>query len=217
MASFHENDSRASSTDGVSTGEKVAADVNVSATEDTSNVTADESNANHNETEGRGYMKDIGSENNGKATEVDEEIDEDSERPTIAMHPKSVLTPENDSSETLNIMDMRPLLNVVANKLGGKGTENLNNYSSNFSLSLQNVANIHVMRKSLRKLITFGYQNWEAGIRESKWLDHTTMFWWQRYMESKNYRRNISFSSLWDGWDRTPQAVLDNAHVRSLL
>ena len=50
MASFHENDSRASSTDGVSTGEKVAADVNVSAAEDTSNVTADESNANHNET-----------------------------------------------------------------------------------------------------------------------------------------------------------------------
>ena len=209
MASFHENDDSITSTDVVSAGEKAVADVNDSATEDTSNVTADESNANHNETEGRGDIEDILSENNGNATEIDKETDGDSQKPSLAMHPTSVLTPENDSSETLNIMDMRPLLNVVANKLGGKGTENLNNYSSNFSLSLQNVANIHVMRKSLRKLITFGYEgNWEAGIRESKWLDHTTMLLVAAIHGIEKLQKGISvLVHCSDGWDRTPQAT----------
>ena len=103
---------------------------------------------------------------------------------------------------------MQPLLNVVANKLGGKGTENLNNYSSNFSLSLQNVANIHVMRKSLRKLITFGYQgNWEAGIRESSGLIIRQCFWWQIHGIEKLQKGISVLVHCSDGWDRTPQAT----------
>ena len=140
---------------------------------------------------------------------INDEVDKNRKLLKTAMSHQSLLMAENDNSETLNIMDMRPLLNVVANKVGGKGTEKIRDYSLSFSMSLLNVENIHVMRRSLQKLMLFGYQgNWEAGIKESKWLTHVTMLLVAAVHGVKKLDKGISILvHCSDGWDRTPQAT----------
>jgi hypothetical protein len=196
MATFNDGDASDNSSK-----EKTLGDDNV----DGSNSAEDISNSI--DSHGK---KDNGKDDDKTGLSKDHNDNVESDKSSLsAMTQHSVLAAENDASEMLNIMDMRPLLNVVANKLGGKGTENVSDYSPNFSMSLLNVENIHVMRKSLRKLILHGYQgNWKDGIRESKWLNHTTMLLVAAAHGVRKVQNGVSvLVHCSDGWDRTPQAT----------
>ena len=111
--------------------------------------------------------------------------------------------------EALHIMDLRPFANALANKMMGKGTENLMNYSKGTSFQYGNIPNIHVMRRSLAKLVSLGYSgDWEAGIYESKWLDYTTMLLKLSVETVCKLMGGVSVVvHCSDGWDRTPQVI----------
>ena len=104
-------------------------------------------------------------------------------------------------------MDLRPRMNAVANKMMGKGTENLANYGKGFSFMYQNIPNIHVMRNSLHKLVSLGYNSdWQSGIHESKWLDYTARILEASLYAVRKLENGVScMIHCSDGWDRTPQ------------
>jgi hypothetical protein len=133
---------------------------------------------------------------------------------TSISSPRSMSPSTNDAvysglaeDEKLHIMDLRPRMNAVANKMMGKGTENLANYGKGFSFLYHNIPNIHVMRNSLQKLVWFGYNgDWQSGIYESKWLDYTSMILNASLYAVNKLESGVScLIHCSDGWDRTPQ------------
>jgi hypothetical protein len=58
----------------------------------------------------------------------------------------------NHESENVYLIDTRPRINAMANKMQGKGFEDVRNYS-NMQFHSFDIENIHVMRNSLTKLL----------------------------------------------------------------
>ena len=109
------------------------------------------------------------------------------------------------------IVDTRPKVNAMVNKAGGKGYEDVKNYTDVLYRNFP-IQNIHVMRESLGKLrntvesaITPSAHL--SGIEESGWLTHvkivlTTANFIAQAVSAEKSSVLIHCS---DGWDRTAQ------------
>lgn len=142
-------------------------------------------------------------------TALNEKFDEDLPLPRIY-----------GSSRQNIIVDARPMANIIANRVFGGGVEDVSNYRGN-SLTpvdkvLLNIANIHVMQKSLEKVIdSFGsadYVDMKADqeiLRKSGWLGHIAGL----LSGSETVARVVGLGGSHavvhcsDGWDRTSQVV----------
>ncbi|KYQ89460.1 hypothetical protein DLAC_10131 [Tieghemostelium lacteum] len=119
----------------------------------------------------------------------------------------------SSNGKPLYLLDARPKLNAIANTANGAGFENISNYN-NCRLVFMNIPNIHVMRKSLEKLVSACNSMVGSGddskfwvsIEESGWLTHiksvltSAVFAADLIMKGTSVLVHCS-----DGWDRTPQ------------
>lgn len=111
----------------------------------------------------------------------------------------------------LFIMDARPKINAVANTAKGGGYEDVTNYP-NTELLFLDIANIHVMRDSLRKLKDVVYpevddSHFLSNLESTKWLDYikAIIAGAVRIADSVDRCRTSCIVHCSDGWDRTPQ------------
>ena len=116
------------------------------------------------------------------------------------------------------IVDARPRVNAYVNRAGGGGVENVSKYTGNSGLPVEliylNIANIHVMRESLAKVVeSFANSDYikvkpnESLLRNSGWLGHIT----NMLDGAETIARMIGLGGSHvllhcsDGWDRTAQ------------
>ncbi|XP_065667293.1 myotubularin-related protein 2 isoform X3 [Hydra vulgaris] len=111
----------------------------------------------------------------------------------------------------LFIMDARPKINAVANKAKGGGYEDNNDYP-NTELVFLDIANIHVMRDSLRKLKDMVYPevddaHYLSNLEATRWLEHlkAVIAGAVRIADTVDRCRTSCIVHCSDGWDRTPQ------------
>ena len=111
----------------------------------------------------------------------------------------------------LFIMDARPKINAVANQAKGGGYEDITNYP-NTELVFLDIANIHVMRDSLRKLKELVYPEVDdahflSNLEGTKWLDYikAIIAGAVRIADTVDRCRTSCIVHCSDGWDRTPQ------------
>lgn len=132
------------------------------------------------------------------------------------------------------IADARPLKNVIANRVTGGGIEDVANYSSGSHTPVErvflNIANIHVMRKSLEKVIdSFGSADYvnmrpnQETLRKSGWLGHIAGLLEGSEMVARVVGLGGSHVLVHcsDGWDRTAQVaalaqIMMDPHYRTL-
>uniref|UniRef100_A0AAF5PP36 phosphatidylinositol-3,5-bisphosphate 3-phosphatase n=1 Tax=Wuchereria bancrofti TaxID=6293 RepID=A0AAF5PP36_WUCBA len=118
----------------------------------------------------------------------------------------------NPSSSTLYLIDTRPKMNAMVNKMQGKGFENVRNYT-NLRFHFFDIDNIHIMRTSLSKLLEACHRaktvsDYYKQLEASSWLKHVLAL-----LECGNFlaisiARGIScVVHCSDGWDRTAQSV----------
>ncbi|EDO44480.1 predicted protein [Nematostella vectensis] len=117
----------------------------------------------------------------------------------------------NPQCHKLLIFDARPRINAVANQAKGGGYETEENYQ-NTEVIFLDIANIHVMRESLRKLKDICFPNiddthWLTNLENTKWLDHIKMIMAGavRIADAVDRCRTSVVVHCSDGWDRTPQ------------
>jgi myotubularin-related protein 6/7/8 len=116
------------------------------------------------------------------------------------------------------IADARPKLNVLANRATGGGIENAANYAGHndmpIEVSFLNIANIHVMRSSLDKVIeSLGNSDYldlppsQDLLRKSGWLSHIAGVIDGSEMVARVVGLGGSHVLVHcsDGWDRTSQ------------
>ncbi|MDP2322956.1 MAG: myotubularin family protein, partial [Gammaproteobacteria bacterium] len=119
------------------------------------------------------------------------------------------------NSGVIQLLDARPLLNAMANRLKGAGTENLTSGYPNCSRRFLNIGNIHKMRQCLERLrIVLAESpapNQEASPEQaasfdSLWTDHIRLIVAGAHMAAESLVNGIScVVHCSDGWDRTPQ------------
>ncbi|KAI5636927.1 myotubularin-like phosphatase domain-containing protein [Phthorimaea operculella] len=117
----------------------------------------------------------------------------------------------NPNCGYMYVVDTRPRINAMVNRAAGKGYENEAFYE-NIKFQFMGIGNIHVMRKSLQKLVETCEQNtpsmssFLSGLESSGWLKHIksildTSVWIANAIES-----GVSVCvHCSDGWDRTAQ------------
>jgi hypothetical protein len=116
------------------------------------------------------------------------------------------------------IVDARPKVNAYMNRAGGGGVEDVSNYTGNSGMPVElvylNIANIHVMRKSLEKVVdSFANSDYikfkpsEETLRNSGWLSHIANMLDGAEMVARVVGLGGSHVLLHcsDGWDRTAQ------------
>ncbi|KAK5174966.1 phosphatidylinositol-3-phosphatase ymr1 [Saxophila tyrrhenica] len=116
------------------------------------------------------------------------------------------------------IVDARPKINALANRATGGGIEDVTNYASNGGMPVEkvflNIANIHVMRTSLEKVIesfaNSDYLNLKPDqelLRKSGWLGHIANMMDGAEMVARVVGLGGSHVLVHcsDGWDRTAQ------------
>lgn len=132
------------------------------------------------------------------------------------------------------IVDARPKVNAIMNKAGGGGFEDVSNYTGNSGMPVElvylNIANIHVMRKSLDKVVdSFANSDYikfkpsEEALRNSGWLGHIANMLDGAEMVARVIGLGGSHVLLHcsDGWDRTAQVsalaqIMLDPYVRTL-
>ncbi|MES1907457.1 MAG: hypothetical protein MHM6MM_000569 [Cercozoa sp. M6MM] len=117
-------------------------------------------------------------------------------------------------SASFFICDARPRINAVGNQLKGKGVENMHvydRYGARASLAFMDIANIHVMRRSLtalRKACEMRQEDtfWKA-VHDSRWLHHVAgvLYGAQQIVNSVADAGVCVLVHCSDGWDRTSQ------------
>ncbi|XP_018008374.1 myotubularin-related protein 2 isoform X2 [Hyalella azteca] len=117
----------------------------------------------------------------------------------------------NAQSHKIYIMDARPNVNAVANKAKGGGCESEENYK-NAEVQFLDIANIHVMRESLRKLQEVCYPNidnshWLSNLESTRWLEHVrcVLSGAARITDKIENHKTSVIVHCSDGWDRTSQ------------
>lgn len=117
-------------------------------------------------------------------------------------------------TDKLAILDARPQVNAIANRTKGGGYENEDNYDK-CEVTFLNIANIHVMRESLRKVFdmassTVDDKNFLINLENSKWLDYIKcILVGANKVVSKVYQgRSSVLVHCSDGWDRTSQVYI---------
>lgn len=116
------------------------------------------------------------------------------------------------------IVDARPKINVLANRATGGGIEDVANYRGNGDMPVEkvflNVANIHVMRASLEKVVeSFANSDYikmkpdQEALRKSGWLGHIASVLDGTEMIARVVGLGGSHVLVHcsDGWDRTAQ------------
>jgi len=111
----------------------------------------------------------------------------------------------------LLIVDTRPKINALHNRMGGKGYESEAFYP-NTKFEFKGIENIHKMRESLARLVeaceqkTDTMESFLQGIKQSQWLRHL-----KAVLEASVYMADTIVSGTnvlvhcSDGWDRTSQ------------
>eukprot|EP01133_Synstelium_polycarpum_P015926 gene15926-18932_t len=115
------------------------------------------------------------------------------------------------SQRTMYVLDARPKINAIANTANGAGFENIAHYD-NCKIVFMNIPNIHVMRKSLERLVStsshFSHDDsrWWSLVEESGWLGHIKGVLAASVFTAELVQRgNSVLVHCSDGWDRTPQ------------
>ncbi|CAG5053971.1 unnamed protein product [Parnassius apollo] len=118
----------------------------------------------------------------------------------------------NPNCDYMYVVDTRPRINAMVNRAAGKGYENEAFYE-NIKFQFMGIGNIHVMRKSLQKLVETCEQNtpsmssFLSGLESSGWLKHIKSIldtsWWIACAVASGASVCVHCS---DGWDRTAQA-----------
>ncbi|KAK3696050.1 phosphatidylinositol-3-phosphatase ymr1 [Vermiconidia calcicola] len=116
------------------------------------------------------------------------------------------------------IVDARPKINALANRATGGGIEDVSNYAGNGDMTVErvflNIANIHVMRASLEKVIdSFANSDYikmkpdSEALRKSGWLGHIAGMLDGAEMIARVVGLGGSHVLIHcsDGWDRTAQ------------
>ncbi|CAI5444629.1 unnamed protein product [Caenorhabditis angaria] len=118
----------------------------------------------------------------------------------------------NTNSENLFLVDTRPRVNAMVNKVQGKGFEDERNYS-NMRFHFFDIENIHVMRNSQAKLLDAVTkckdvtEYWKT-METSGWLKHIRAVIECALFLAESISRGTScVVHCSDGWDRTSQTV----------
>ena len=118
----------------------------------------------------------------------------------------------NPSSSTLYLIDTRPRVNAMVNKVQGKGFEDSRNYT-NIQFHSFDIENIHIVRASLNKLLEAcqrpqSMTQYLKAIESSGWLRHLRILLECGHFIADSILRGIScVVHCSDGWDRTSQTV----------
>uniref|UniRef100_A0A1I8AQW8 phosphatidylinositol-3,5-bisphosphate 3-phosphatase n=1 Tax=Steinernema glaseri TaxID=37863 RepID=A0A1I8AQW8_9BILA len=118
----------------------------------------------------------------------------------------------NPSCATLYLVDTRPRVNAMVNKVQGKGFEDVRNYS-NMQFHFFDIENIHVMRNSLNKLLEVcqkprSMNDFLRGLESSQWLKHIrSLLECGKFLADSVVRGISCVVHCSDGWDRTSQTV----------
>ncbi|GBP81252.1 Myotubularin-related protein 8 [Eumeta japonica] len=133
----------------------------------------------------------------------------------------------NPNCGYMYVVDTRPRINAMVNRAAGKGYENEAFYE-NIKFQFMGIGNIHVMRKSLQKLVETCEQtsptmsSFLSGLESSGWLKHIKSIldtsWWIAGAVDSGVSVCVHCS---DGWDRTAQvvslaSVLLDPHYRTI-
>ncbi|PIC40394.1 hypothetical protein B9Z55_011752 [Caenorhabditis nigoni] len=118
----------------------------------------------------------------------------------------------NPNSENLFLVDTRPRVNAMVNKVQGKGFEDERNYS-NMRFHFFDIENIHVMRASQARLLDAVTkcrdvaEYWKT-LESSGWLKHLRAVVECSLFLAESISRGTScVVHCSDGWDRTSQVV----------
>ncbi|KAF2478977.1 protein-tyrosine phosphatase-like protein [Neohortaea acidophila] len=132
------------------------------------------------------------------------------------------------------IVDARPKINALANRATGGGIEDVANYRGTSDVPVEkvflNIANIHVMRASLEKVVdSFANSDYikmkpdQEALRKSGWLGHIAGMLEGAEMVARVVGLGGSHVLVHcsDGWDRTAQIsglaqVMLDPHTRTL-
>eukprot|EP00128_Syssomonas_multiformis_P018777 Colp12_sorted_trinity150504_noHs@13759 len=133
----------------------------------------------------------------------------------------------NPNDVKLMIMDARPRVNAVGNQVKGAGFEDMSVYT-NIELVFLNIANIHGMRDSMRKLRelcapSLDDTKWLSLLEATHWLDHVKLVLAgaARIVDLVDRCSTSVLIHCSDGWDRTSQLssismLLLDAHYREI-
>jgi myotubularin-related protein 6/7/8 len=167
-------------------------------------------------------------ESDGKLGAVDEALDSDISRLHLSKSDTALeesledqTTPRKriyGSTRQNLIADARPRINMLANRAGGGGIENPAYYAGHNDMPIEvaflNIANIHVMRSSLDKVIeSLGNSDYldlppnQDLLRKSAWLSHIAGLIEGSEMVARVVGLGGSHVLVHcsDGWDRTSQ------------
>ncbi|EFP01187.1 CRE-MTM-6 protein [Caenorhabditis remanei] len=118
----------------------------------------------------------------------------------------------NPNSENLFLVDTRPRVNAMVNKVQGKGFEDERNYS-NMRFHFFDIENIHVMRASQSRLLDAVTkcrdvaEYWKT-LESSGWLKHVrSVVECSLFLAESISRGTSCVVHCSDGWDRTSQVV----------
>ncbi|CAI2348872.1 unnamed protein product [Caenorhabditis sp. 36 PRJEB53466] len=118
----------------------------------------------------------------------------------------------NPNSDNLFLVDTRPRVNAMVNKVQGKGFEDEKNYS-NMRFHFFDIENIHVMRASQARLLDAVTkcrdvaEYWKT-LEASGWLKHVRSVVECALFLAESISRGTScVVHCSDGWDRTSQVV----------
>ena len=125
-----------------------------------------------------------------------------------------VIKEANPGSDYVWVVDTRPQVNAVGNKLAGKGYETTDKYTS-MRFKFAPIENIHVMRSSLAKLVeALGQQqqnsvsDFTSKLQQSGWLRHLQLLLETGAFIADQVQRGFSvLIHCSDGWDRTAQTT----------
>uniref|UniRef100_F1KX88 phosphatidylinositol-3,5-bisphosphate 3-phosphatase n=1 Tax=Ascaris suum TaxID=6253 RepID=F1KX88_ASCSU len=118
----------------------------------------------------------------------------------------------NPSCPTVFLVDTRPRVNAMVNKMQGKGFEDVRNYA-NMRFHFFDIENIHVMRTSLQKLLDACQRarttsEYLKQLEACGWLRHTRALLECGAFLADSVSKGIScVVHCSDGWDRTSQTV----------
>ncbi|CAD5213377.1 unnamed protein product [Bursaphelenchus okinawaensis] len=116
------------------------------------------------------------------------------------------------SSAPVYVVDTRPRINAMANKMQGKGFEDARNYQ-NMQFHFFDIENIHVMRQSQQKLLDscqkqLSVTEYLKAIDSAGWLKHLkALFDCGKFIADSLAIGNPCVVHCSDGWDRTSQTV----------
>uniref|UniRef100_A0A915CNR6 Phosphatidylinositol-3-phosphatase n=1 Tax=Ditylenchus dipsaci TaxID=166011 RepID=A0A915CNR6_9BILA len=118
----------------------------------------------------------------------------------------------NPSKNSLFLIDTRPRVNAMVNKVQGKGFEDIRNYT-NIQFHFFDIENIHVMRNSMTRLLEacqkpMSVTEFLKAVDSSSWLKHLrALLECGKFIAESISRGTSCVIHCSDGWDRTSQTV----------